>query len=131
MSRAYNIDYSGPKRGTAINASSGLARGEGVGKSARDAAAESSMKRSAAILSSSGGGTAARNPRIDGARGSAKDNGVNAISPARTKNAGLGSGTAPSIPERSSPMGGLPGKGGPNRSAGVPRAKAYVKSEGF
>lgn len=40
-------------------------------------------------------------------------------------------GKSMSFVEKTAGWGGLPGKSGPNRSNGVKKAKAYVKSEGI
>ncbi len=41
------------------------------------------------------------------------------------------SASEPPFPERTASWGGLPGKSGPNRSAGVTRLKTHPKAEGL
>jgi len=44
---------------------------------------------------------------------------------------GTRSATAPKFTEKTAAWAGLPGKSGPNRSAGVKRARIHPKSEGL
>lgn len=129
--RAYNIDYSGSKRPTTVGAQ-GSGRGSGVGKTASDAAAESSRKRTTAVDMKGSSRSPAYPTETNKGLGGGRQNGVGKLAPPKTKSAAsMGRGGGAAMPEKPSPMGGLPGKGGPNRSAGVPRAKHFVKSEGF
>lgn len=122
-----NAELGGPKRSAAI---------QNFGSSKRNDLNQvgpqtTSPKRTTAV-DMAGSSRSPKSPtEANRAIGSAKKNGIDGPSPKSSKANGFGRASSGMGPEKASPMGGLPGKGGPNRSAGVKAVKNYIKSEGL
>lgn len=124
-----NADLGGPKRTAAI-ADFGARKPNGIDRVSPKTLAP---KRSAVVaLDGANSRSPAYPTAVNVGLGGGRKNGIGAISPAKTRRAfDQDAAGATGGAEKPGPMGGLPGKGGPNRSAGTPRVKGYVKSEGF
>ena len=109
------------RRGTNAIADVGSPRGNAIDRTAKGAA--STAKRTTAVMAAGSGRSPVRPTEIARSTGSAGKNGIGGISPAKTKTA-----AAPCHAAGKRPA--APGAG-PDRSAGVKRAKVRDKSEGI
>ncbi|MFZ2652446.1 MAG: hypothetical protein WA210_20285 [Burkholderiaceae bacterium] len=118
-----NAQLGGPKRTAAI---------QNFGSPGRNAVNETGPKSGSPKAYP--GRSPARPTETNVALGSGGMNSVNGRSKPASKPASAHTnspGTSAAMPMKPGPAGGLPGKGGPNRSGGTKSGKFYVKSEGF